>query len=154
MIIEKRLNELGITLPPPPESKGSYVTAVICNDLVYLSGTGSPELSGLPGQGKLGSDLTVEQGYQLAQGTVFNLLSTLKAKIGDLDRVEQIVKLLGFVNSAPDFTRHPEVINGASDLLREIFQEKGCHARSAVGTGSLPFNIPVEIEMIVRIKPE
>jgi enamine deaminase RidA (YjgF/YER057c/UK114 family) len=95
----------------------------------------------------------LDEGYDAARITALNLLSTIKAKIGDLDRVQKVIKLLGFVNSAPDFHRQPEVINGASDLLVELFGETGKHARSALGTSNLPMNIPVESEMIVRIKP-
>lgn len=152
MIIEKRLMELGITLPPVPKPMGSYATWVQAGDMVYLSGTGSADIHKFECVGKVGCELTLEQGYEAARGAVLNLFSTLKSAIGDLDKVEQIVKVLGFVNSAPDFHRQPEVMNGASDLLVAIFGEKGRHARSAIGTDNLPFNIPVEVEMIVKVK--
>jgi len=96
--------------------------------------------------------LTLEQGYEAARITALNLLSIIKAAVGDLDRIERVIKALGFVNSAPDFHRQPEVINGASDLLVELLGDRGRHARSALGTSNLPMNIPVEIELIVRIK--
>lgn len=153
MMIEKRLNELGLVLPSVPESVGSYVTVVLSGDLLYLSGTGGFNAEDSPVFGKLGRDVSIEQGYASCKGIVLNLLSTMKEYLGDLDRVEQIVKLLCFVNCTSDFIRQPEVVNGASDLLIEIFgEEKGLHARSAIGVFSLPFNIPVEIEMIVRVR--
>ncbi|MBI9106650.1 MAG: RidA family protein [Spirochaetales bacterium] len=152
MIIEKRLNALGLSLPEVPKSVGSYATAVLSGDMLYLSGTGGVDNGEMPVYGKLGKEVTIEMGYSSARGAVLNLLSTMKAVLGDLDRVEKIVKLLCFVNCTSDFNRQPEVANGASDLLIEIFgEEKGLHARSAIGACSLPFNIPVEIEMIVRL---
>jgi enamine deaminase RidA (YjgF/YER057c/UK114 family) len=103
-------------------------------------------------EGKLGRDLTIEQGQQAARQTMINLLATLKTHLGDLDRIVKVVKLLAFVNSAPGFVEQPYVINVASELLEQIFEVNGKHARSAIGTGELPFNAPVEIEMIVEIK--
>lgn len=150
---EQRLQELGIELPPPPKPVGSYVPAVQVGDLLFMSGNG-PLRAGKPlMQGRVGEHLTVEQGSEAARETMLNLLSTLRDTLGSLDRVERIVKILGFVNSASDFTQQPAVINGASELLLQIFGERGRHARSAIGTSVLPFGIPVEIEMIVQVRP-
>jgi enamine deaminase RidA (YjgF/YER057c/UK114 family) len=152
MIIEKRLEDLGIVLPPTPVAVGSYATAILSGDMLYLSGTGGFNTGDTPVFGKLGREVTIDQGYSSSKGIVLNFLSTMKDFLGDLDRVEQIVKLLCFVNCTSDFIRQPEVVNGASDLLLEIFgEDRGFHVRSAIGVFSLPFNIPVEIEMIVRV---
>lgn len=152
--IEKRLTELGIKLPESPKPSGIYVPARRTGNLVYTSGTDCRvDASGtLLHEGKLGSDLTVEQGQAAARQTMINQLASLKYFLGDLDRVNKIVKVLAFVNSSPGFVEHPYVINGGSEFLVEVFGEKGRHARSAIGTSELPFNIPVEIEMIVEIE--
>ena len=121
-------------------------------DLVFLSGHGPTRDGAFAFQGKVGAERTVEEGYQAAQLVMLNCLASLKQVIGDLDRVERIVKLLGMVNCTPDFGHHPEVINGASDLLVELYGERGRHARSAVGMQSLPRGITVEIEMIVELE--
>jgi enamine deaminase RidA (YjgF/YER057c/UK114 family) len=150
---EARLKALGITLPPVPTPVASYVPAVRTGDLVFLAGQG-PLSGGKPTvTGKVGAELTEQQGYQAARATILMSLAVLRAEIGSLDRVRRIVKVVGWVNSAPGFTRQPWVINGASDLLVEIFGEAGRHARSSVGANELPFNIPVEIEMIVEVAP-
>ena len=120
-------------------------------NLLFLSGHGPRGAGGEYSSGKLGSDLTLEQGQEEARKVAINMLATLKAEIGDLDRVRRVVKVLGMVNAAPDFRDHPGVINGFSDFMVEVFGEKGRGARSAVGMGSLPFQIPVEVEMIVEI---
>jgi enamine deaminase RidA (YjgF/YER057c/UK114 family) len=119
--------------------------------MVYVAGTGPDREGGARWRGKLGEELRIEDGYQAAQSCALNMLASLKVEIGELSYVRRIVKVLGMVNAAPDFTEHPKVINGASDLLVEIFGEQGRHARSAVGMGSLPGGIPVEIEMIVEV---
>ena len=150
---EARLKALGIELPPAPKPIASYVPAVRTGNLVYLAGQG-PLSGGKPTvTGKVGRELTEEEGAKAARATVVILLSVLRAEIGSLDRVARIVKVVGFVNSAPGFTRQPWVMNGASDVLVEIFGEAGRHARSSVGVSELPLNIPVEIEMIVELKP-
>jgi len=151
-VTEKRLAELGIRLPEPLVPVARYVPAKTAGSLVFLSGTDCRKDGELLYRGKLGAELTVEMGYRAARQTAINLLSALRAEIGDLDRVRQIVKLFGMVNSAPGFNRQPEVINGASELLIEVFGEKGRHARSAVGMNELPYDTPVEIEMIVEIE--
>jgi enamine deaminase RidA (YjgF/YER057c/UK114 family) len=150
---EARLKTLGIELPPAPKPIASYVPAVRTGNLVFLAGQG-PLVGGKPSvTGKVGRDLTEAEGNKAARTTILVSLAALRAEIGSLDRVVRIVKVVGFVNSAPGFTRQPWVINGASDLLVEIFGEAGRHARSAVGVSELPLNIPVEIEIIVEVSP-
>lgn len=151
MSIAARLNELGIEIPPPRGPAANYVPAVTAGDLVFVSGHGPYRNDGSLVTGKVGAELTVEEGYAAARATALACLSSLQAEIGSLDRVKRIVKLLGMVNCDPAFTMHPQVINGASDLLVELFGEAGRHARSAVGMQSLPMNIAVEIEMVVQL---
>jgi enamine deaminase RidA (YjgF/YER057c/UK114 family) len=149
---EERLKEKGLELTAKPAPMAQYVSAVRTGNLVYLSGHGPNREGKAAYTGKVGQDLDVETAYQAAQLVALNLLESLKNEIGDLDRVKRIVKVLGMVNSTPDFDRQPEVINGASDLLVHVFGERGRHARSAVGMASLPRGIPVEIEMIVEVE--
>lgn len=150
--IEKRLEELGIELGEPSPPIANYVKAVRTGDLVFLSGHGPDKPDGSLVRGKLGSDLTLEEGQEAARLTAISSLASLKQEIGDLNKVNRIVKVTGMVNAEPDFTEHSQVINGFSDLMVEVFGEKGKHARAAVGMGSLPGNIPVEIEMIVEVE--
>ncbi len=152
MQVEARLKELGIDLPPAITPVANYVPAVVTGNLVFLSGHGPVKEDGTLVTGKVGADLTVEEGYETARLIAMGLLGSLKAQIGDLNRVKRIVKLLGLVNCTAEFTDQPKVINGASDFLVEVFGEKGKHARSAVGTNALPMNISVEIEMIVEVE--
>ena len=152
MQVEARLKELGIDLPPAITPVANYVPAAKTGNLIFLSGHGPLKEDGTLITGKVGADLTAEQGYETARRIAIGLLGTLKAEIGDLDAIKRIVKLLGSVNCTAEFADQPNVINGASDLLVEVFGEKGKHARSAVGTNALPFNIAVEIEMIVEIE--
>ncbi len=150
--IEARLNELGITLPSAQAPAANYVPGVRTGNLLYLSGVGpAARPDGTTPKGKVGNDLTQEEGYEAARLVGINILARLKAEAGDLDKVERVVKLLGMVNATPDFSEHPAVINGCSDLMVEVFGDKGRHARSAVGFVSLPFHIPVEIEIIVQV---
>ena len=142
---EQRLEELGITLPEFSKPAANYVKWRRTGNLLFLAGDGSVA------KGKLGKDLTVEEGYQAARMTGIEILATLKAACGELSNIKQFVKVLGMVNSAPDFYDQPKVINGFSDLMVEVFGEKGKHARSAVGMGSLPSNIALEIEVIVEL---
>ncbi|MCA1647328.1 MAG: RidA family protein [Chloroflexi bacterium] len=152
MTPEERLHELGHVLPQAPPSVANYVSSVRTGNLLFLSGKGPDLIGGArKWQGKLGAEYTTEEGYAAARDTMLNLLAVLRADIGDLARVRRVVKLLGMVNSTPDFTDQPKVINGASDLLVEVFGDRGRHARSAVGMAGLPGGIPVEIEMIVEI---
>jgi enamine deaminase RidA (YjgF/YER057c/UK114 family) len=148
---EARLKSLGIELPPAPRPLGSYVTAVWSGNLLFTSGHGPLRDGRVAYHGKVGRELTVEQGQEAARLTGLNLLATVRDSIGSLDRVRRVVKVLGMVQCADDFTDQPKVINGFSDLMVEVFGDAGRHARSAVGMGSLPFGIPVEIEMILEI---
>ncbi|MFF2483309.1 RidA family protein [Paenibacillus sp. NPDC058071] len=150
--IEKRLAELGITLPETTAPKFSYIPVNQTGNLIYTSGFDCRINGILMYEGKVGSDLTIEQGQEAARQVVINLLAAMKAYLGDLDRVVKIVKILGFVNSAPGFGDQPYVMNGASDLLISVFGENGRHARSAIGTSDLPFHTPVEIELIAEIR--
>lgn len=150
--IDQRFAELGIVLPAPPEPVALYMPAVTEGNLVYTSGNDCRVNGKLLYQGKLGRELTLEMGIEAAKVTAINLLAALKVHLGDLDRIKRVVKLLGFVNSAPGFCEQPAVINGASRLLIDVFGERGRHARSAVGMAELPFHTPVEIEMIVSIE--
>lgn len=147
-----RLAALGLTLPPPPSPIATYIPFVREGDILYLSGQGPKQADGTLRTGKVGAEIGIEQAYDDARLTGLNLLSILHAATGDLSRVRRVVKLLGMVNATPDFAAHPKVINGCSDLLLEVFGERGRHARSAVGFGSLPDNITVEIEAIVAIE--
>jgi len=149
--IEARLAELGLQLPEPPPPVANYVGAVRTGNLVFVSGHGPHMRGGYRHLGKVDSEVGVSEAREAARLTMLNCLATLRAELGSLDRVTRIVKLLGMVNSDPSFTRQPEVIDGASDLLEEVFGQRGKHARSAVGMGALPMGIPVEIEMIVEV---
>jgi len=149
---EARLQELGVELPEASSPVANYVNAVRTGELLFLAGKGPKKPDGTYITGKVGTDLTVEQGYEAARLTAVNQLAVLKAELGDLRRVRRIVKVTGMVNAAPDFTQHPEVVNGFSDLMVEVFGERGKHARAAVGMGSLPRNIAVEIEMVVEVE--
>ncbi|WP_411032350.1 RidA family protein [Spongiimicrobium sp. 3-5] len=148
---EAKIKELGIQLNPPSAPVANFVNAVHTGDLIFLSGKGPLKSDGEYIKGKLGADLTIEEGYEAARTTAINQLSVLKHELGNLNKVKRIVKVKGMVNAAPDFTDHPKVINGYSDLMVAIFGDHGKHARAAVGMGSLPSNIAVEIEMIVEV---
>ena len=149
--VERKLNELGIELTKVQEPPASFIHATTTGTLVYTSGAGCEKDGKLLYKGKLGDNVTTEEGYEAARYTMINLLSVLKDHLGSLDRINKIVKLIGFVNCIPTYTDVPLVINGASDLLVEIFGERGKHARSSIGVNSLPLGMPVEIEMIVEI---
>lgn len=149
---EAALTELGIELKTPSSPVANYVNAVRTGNLIFLSGKGPSKPEGGYITGKVGEDLTVEEAYAAARLVGVNQLSVLKAELGNLNRVKRIVKVLGMVNAAPDFGNQPEVINGFSDLMVAVFGDRGKHARSAVGMGSLPRNIAVEIEVIVEVE--
>jgi len=149
---EEKLKKMGIIIPEVPKPVAAYVPAKKVGNLVFCSGQGPSVEGKLIHTGKVGKEKTVEEGYQAAKICALNCLAAVKELIGSLDKIEEIVQLRGFVNSAPDFGKQPEVINGASELLEKIFGEKGRHARCALGTSSLPKDITVELEMIVRVK--
>ena len=149
---EARLAELGIELPPAPNPVANYVNGVQTGDLIFLAGKGPRRADGTEIRGKLGDDVSIEEGYEGARLTAINQLAVLKEMLGDLSRVKRVVKVLGMVNSTPDFVEQPAVINGFSDLIVEVFGERGKHARAAVGMASLPRGQAVEIEMIVEVE--
>lgn len=149
---EARLKELGITLPTPSAPVANYVNAVRVGNLLFLAGKGPSKPEGGYVTGKVGVDLTIEQGYEAARLTGIAQLAVLKAELGDLKKVKRIVKVLGMVNCASDFANQPEVINGYSDLMVQVFGDRGKHARSAVGMIALPRHIAVEVEMIVEVE--
>lgn len=149
---EARLMELGITLPTAPAPVANYVNGVQTGNLIFLAGKGPKRADGSEITGKLGGEISIDEGYEAARLTAINQLSVLKAMLGDLKRVKRVVKVLGMVNSEPDFVQQPAVINGFSDLIVEVFGDRGRHARAAVGMASLPRGQAVEIEMIVEIE--
>lgn len=149
---EQKLKEKGIVLTTPSSPVANYVNVVRSGNLLFLAGKGPTRADGSSVTGKLGKDLTVQQGYEAARIVAINHLAVLRAELGDLNKVKRVVKVLGMVNSDANFTDQPKVINGYSDLMVEIFGEKGKHARSAVGMVSLPNNIAVEVEVIVEVE--
>jgi len=154
MSADARLAELGVELPPAPKPAGTYRPVVVVGDMAYVSGHGPLKPDKTMITGRVGADLTEEQGREAARAVGLAILATLKDHFGTLDRIVRTVKVLGMVNAAPDFQNHPSVINGFSDLMAEVFGENGVGARSAVGMGSLPGNIAVEVEAIFQIQPE
>lgn len=152
MSASQRLKELGISLPPVPAPAGSYVHAVRTGNLLYLAGKGPHAAKGPTPKGKLGREFNTAEGYQHARSVGLVLLAVMQQELGSLDKVKRVVKVLGMVNAVPDFEDQPQVINGCSDLFVEVLGDKGRHARSAVGMGSLPSGIPVEIEVIVEVE--
>ena len=151
MSIENRIKELGLTLPEAPAAGGTYSPVVIVGNLAFVSGQGPVGPDGKWLTGRVGDDLTEEQGVAAARTVGLTMLATIKAQLGSLDRVKRVVKVLGMVNCTEDFRTQPKVINGFSDLMVEIWGEAGRAARSAVGMGSLPGNIPVEVEAILEL---
>lgn len=149
---DKKVEELGIKLITPTKPMANYVKAVRTGNLLFLSGHGPSRPDGASITGKVGQDMTIEEGYDAARQAGISLLSTMKAELGSLNKVKRVVKVLGMVNCTPDFKDQPKVINGCSDLLVEVFGENGKHARSAVGMNALPSNITVEIEIIVEVE--
>ncbi len=146
---EQRIEQLGLTLPEPRKAAGNYIGCVRTGNLIFTAGQGTDEY-----RGKLGDDVTIDVGYLAARQCMLNLLAVVKQELGSLSKVTRIVKILGFVNSDPAFTDQPKVLNGASDLLVEIFGERGKHGRSAVGMAQLPHNNAVEIEMILEVEDQ
>jgi len=153
MEIEKKMQDMGLEFVPPPGPGGvaNIVRCVRTGNLLYFSGTGPRYRDGNTPKGKIGKDFTLEQGYEFARQAALNLLSRLKEQIGDLDKVNRIVKLLCMINCTPEFSDQARVANGASDLLVRLYDDRGRHARSAVGMVSLPNQMPIEIEMIVEV---
>jgi enamine deaminase RidA (YjgF/YER057c/UK114 family) len=149
---EQRLKDLGIDLGAVSQPVANYVNAVRAGNLLFLAGKGPREENGKRPSGKVGRDFTAEQAYRHARSVGMDLLAVMRAELGSLDKVKRVVKVLGMVNAVPEFADHPKVINGCSDLFVEVLGERGKHARSAVGMGSLPMGIPVEIECIVEVE--
>jgi enamine deaminase RidA (YjgF/YER057c/UK114 family) len=152
MKIEEKIKKMGIEIPEVAKPVASYVPFRRVGNLIYISGQDCRVNGKLKYEGKVGRDVTEEEAYEAARITAINLLAILKSAIGNLDKVVKIINLHGFVNSADGFVRQPMVINGASDLLLEVFGEKGKHSRCALSANELPFNTPVEIEMIVEVE--
>ncbi|EEY61980.1 endoribonuclease L-PSP, putative [Phytophthora infestans T30-4] len=150
--IERKIEELGYTLPNVAEPKGNYRTSVRSGNTIYMAGHLPQPAGGDLILGKVGKDLTPEQGYEAAHYVALSLMATLKQEVGDLDKIKRVVKLVGFVNCVDGFTQQPAVINGASDTIGKVFGDKGIHARSAVGTNALPLNVAVEVEAVVEIE--
>jgi enamine deaminase RidA (YjgF/YER057c/UK114 family) len=152
MSAEARVQELGLKLPPPPKPGGVYKPVVVVGNLCYVSGHGPLKDDGTMITGRVGADLDKEAGFQAARQVGLTILTTLRTQLGSLDRVKRVIKTLGMVNAAPDFLYHPQVINGCSELWAQVWgEENGIGARSAVGMGSLPGNIAVEIEVILEL---
>ena len=153
MSADAKISELGLELPPAPKPMGVYKPLVIAGNMAYVSGHGPLKSDGTLIEGRVGDALDQQAGYDAARQTGLAILATLQSGLGSLDRVKRVVKVLGMVNSAADFGQHPAVINGCSELFRDVFgEENGVGARSAVGMGSLPGNIPVEVEAIFEIE--
>ncbi|RZU02469.1 RidA family protein [Rivibacter subsaxonicus] len=152
MSIEKRIQELGLELPKVPTPAANYVNAVRMGNAIYLSGTVAARPDGTIPRGKVGADVSADEAVEHARLVGLNILAILRHELGSLDRARRVIKLLGMINAAPDFSEHSRVINGCSDLLEQVFGAR--HARSAIGVGSLPFGITVEIEAIVEVEPE
>jgi enamine deaminase RidA (YjgF/YER057c/UK114 family) len=150
--VEARLKSLGIALPAAPNPVANYVPSCLAGNLLFISGQISRAADGAVSKGRLGADLTIDQGREAARLAALNVLAQVKAAVGELDRVAQVVRLTGFVNAAPDFTDHPQVVNGASDLMVEVLGDKGRHTRAAVGVSSLPMGCAVEVDAILLIE--
>jgi enamine deaminase RidA (YjgF/YER057c/UK114 family) len=150
--VAEKLKELGITLPEPLPAMGSYIPAVLAGDILFVAGHPPVENGRIKYKGKVGRDVTVEDGRRAARLCMINCLAAARGILGDLDRIERVVKLTGYVNCLADFEKHPDVLNGASDLLEKIWGEPGRHARAAVGSVSLPADIAVEVEAIFKVK--
>ena len=151
---EAKCRELNLEFPVLTNPVANYVHAVRSGNLLFLAGKGPTQLDGTLITGKVGKDLTIEEGYQAARQTGIMQIAVLKSELGDLNKVKRIVKVLGMVNATPEFTDHSKVMNGYSDLMVEVFGDKGRHARSSVGMSSLPFGIAVEVEMVVELEED
>jgi len=152
MSIELRLKELGIVLPPAPKPVGNYIPGVLTGELLFMSGCGPRQNDGRAITGKIGAQLTIEQGYEAARVVGLNMLANIRSVLKTLDRIERVVKVLGMVNCTPEFSEMPKVINGFSDLFIELLgADRGCGARSAIGMVALPGAIAVEVEMVLQV---
>ena len=149
--VEARLQSLGIVLPAAPNPVANYVPSCVAGNLLFISGQISRDADGTVTMGRLGAGLTVEQGRAAARLAALNVLAQVKAAVGELDRVAQVVRLTGFVSATPEFTDHPQVVNGASDLMVEVLGDKGRHTRAAVGVSSLPMGCAVEVDAVLLI---
>lgn len=149
--VEARLQSLGIVLPAAPNPVANYVPSCVAGNLLFISGQISRDADGTVTKGRLGAELTVEQGRAAARLAALNVLAQVKAALGELDRVAQVVRLTGFVSATPEFTDHPQVVNGASDLMVEALGDKGRHTRAAVGVSSLPMGCAVEVDAVLLI---
>ncbi len=147
---EEKLEKMGLEIPEMPEPVASYLPGVKAGNFLFISGQLPADAEGLQYTGQVGSDLTVEQGYEAARLCALRCIAVMRGELGDLSRVKRVAKVTGFVTAAPDFTDHPQVVNGASDLLLEVFGEAGKHARAAVGMSGLPLGAAVEVEMVVE----
>jgi enamine deaminase RidA (YjgF/YER057c/UK114 family) len=152
MSIDDRLKKLGIRLPPASNPAANYTNCVRAGNLLFVSGKGPLPQGGAPPKGKLGREFSTKDGYEFARLTALDILAAVKLELGSLDRVRRVVKLQGFVNAIPDFEEHPQVLNGASDLMVEVFEEKGVHARSALGATSLRTGLPIVIESVFEVE--
>ena len=152
MTADERLAALGLALPAPPQPAGNYVPFRLAGNLLFLSGVGPRRVDGTSITGKVGAEVSLEQAREAAKLCGLNLLTNMIAAVGTLERIDTVLKVLGMVNAVPDFTRHPQVIDGCTDLFVAVFGDNGRPARSAVGMGSLPFDISVEVEAIVLVK--
>lgn len=150
--VEARLQSLGIVLPAAPNPVANYVPSLLAGNLLFISGQISKAADGSVTKGRLGADLTVDQGRAAARLSALNVLAQAKAAVGDLDRISQVVRLTGFVNAAPEFVDHAQVVNGASDLMVDVLGDKGRHTRAAVGVSSLPMGCAVEVDAILLIE--
>ena len=154
MSIEERLEELGITLPEASNPAANYTNCVRTGSLLFVSGKGPGPKGGVTPKGKLGREYATKEGYAFARETALDTLAAVRLELGSLDRVRRVVKLQGFVNATPDFEEHPQVLNGASDLMVEVFENRGVHARSVLGANSLRAGLPIVIEAIFEFEAE
>jgi len=153
-LIEAKLAELGYQLPPPPEPVGNYLSATRSGNIMWMAGVGSRRADGSSITGKLGAELSVDQGYEAARWCALNLLARMKAELGDLDKVTRILKVVGMVNSAPNFAEQARVVDGASDLFVDLYGDRGRHSRSAPGMGALPGGTAVIVECVIELASE
>ena len=152
MSIDDRLQKLGIRLPPASNPAANYTNCVRTGDLLFVSGKGPLPQGAAPSKGKLGREFSTKDGYEFARLTALDILAAVKLELGSLDRVRRVVKLQGFINAVPDFEEHPQVLDGASDLMVDVFEERGVHARSALGATSLRAGLPIVIESIFEVE--